>query len=569
MTKKILLAAVALAMAFGPISGAVKADSGEWQNVTADAAWSYTDYRVERLAFDSDVTAPFSLGDLVFVADPADTCQPTLCERYDLFMLKNGMQVELSNVPDELLNAESFAKNEDRLVFVNQEGLDDNHFSVMEIDPTDGSISTLVDDVFFNGAEDVAVMVDGDDIYFNPSFNYNNSASYDQSGVYVWDPAEKEADIIGKHWELRDEDIFDAQDGIVFEKLTFEDDSRQLWLGDTHNVNNMGMTREAIVNTWTDASGDIVTGRFLEDGSLEYFMFYTRYTFDPDSDAAPVRHEGEYLSWYRDLADSYQLSGDRMAWINAEDTLYVSDEDGDVMTIGTATGGAFVLESDRVFYASGASSFVYDFDSGLRTSIPFVVTDASDETVVGVDEGGNIWSHNLETGKSIKLGFGVDPMISDDAHVYWKGTDGEIYEATILPAAAMTIEAVQAMKTSTSNVVYLIDGSEKRTIPSESVYWSWFDSWSDVQTVSQTTLNSYTLDGTASFAPGSLVKLTTDSKVYVVGEDGKLHWITTQTVAYTIYGSDWNAGIVDISLADFTNYAVGIQIQSEHDIETI
>ena len=564
MTKKLTLAAVALAMAIAPFSGAVKADAGEWENLAAEAAWNYGDYRVERLSFDSDVTAPFSLGELVFVADPTDSG-----DRYDLYMLKNGMSVAIPNVPAELMSAERFAKNESRLVYVNQTGTSSDRFAVMEIDPTDGSTSTLIEDAFFNGATAVNVMTDGDDVYFEANIDHKGATTTNQSGIYIWDAAEREADIIGRHWELRMEELFDAKDGIAFEKLTFDDSSKQLWIGDTHNVNYLGMTREAIPGTWTDASGNMFTGRILEDGTFEYFMFYTRYTFDPDVDAAPVRHEGEYLSWYLPVESSYQYAGDLLAWMDPENDLYVSDEDGDVTLIASGTSGAFLLEEDRIFYGVGASGMMVDLDSGAMESIPFAVTDASGDTLVGTDEGGNIWSYNLETGKSVKLGFGVDPMISDDTHVYWKGTDGNIYEATILPSAGMTTEAVAAMKLSTSNVVYLIDGSSRKTIPSEAVYFSWFASWDSVQTVSQDTLNSYSLSGSATFAPGSLVKMTNDPKVYVVGEDGKLHWITSQTVAYTIYGADWNQGIVDISFADFTSYPVGTQIQSEHDIDLI
>ncbi|MFH1434040.1 MAG: hypothetical protein ABIG32_04060 [Candidatus Uhrbacteria bacterium] len=68
---------------------------------------------------------------------------------------------------------------------------------------------------------------------------------------------------------------------------------------------------------------------------------------------------------------------------------------------------------------------------------------------------------------------------------------------------------------------------------------------------------------------GAKLKLTGDPKVYVVGEDGKLHWIISQAVAYAIYGNTWNQNITEINNLNLVNYSFGTSITSEADINII
>jgi hypothetical protein len=562
MLKKITLAVMGFSMAALPMLSAVHASAGGWESIQAEAAWDYGSYRVERLAFSDNAVGPFSLGDSVFVAEPTDICTLTHCDRYELSKLENGARLSFENVPDEALDAFRYELNDGRLAYVNPLE-DDNHFSVVERDLETGDTTVLIEDVFLTGVEDIDALVDGDDVYLEAKLNFNNS-SVNQSAIYVWNPAKSVAEILGTHWELRQENLLDAEDGVALEMLEFDEGYKQLWFGDTHNVDYFGMTRTAISGTWTEPHGDIIAAHFLNDGTLEYFQYFVRYTYNPGVDAAPVRHDGQELSWYRDLDSTYQMVGDRLAWIDAQDNVYVSD-DGDVVKLGTAARGSFLLEDDRVYWATPDAGKVYDFDTKSTTETDIGVTDTADGAVVGLDESGTVWYQNTDTGATLSLGFGTNAVISDNAHVYWLGTDGLIYEATILPSAG----TMQAMKLSTSPIVYLIQGDERMTIPSEAVYFSYFDSWTSVQTVSSTTLNGYTLNGTAKFAPGTKVKFTDGPRVYVVGDDGQLHWIVSQTVAYSLYGTTWAQDILTVTTGQMAGYPIGDVIESESDISLI
>jgi len=565
MTKKLVFSVIALAMAVSPFLS-VNADNGNWDAAISAAAWNYGDYRVERIAFASDAVGPISLGDFALVAEPVDSCKPNDCGVYDVYMLKDGMKRLLTNVPAEAFDAQRFSINDGRFVFVSQIDWKGDHYAVTELD-SDGNAGQIVDDVFFSGVEDISVIIDGYDTYFTVAHDYTGKTSVNQAGVYLYDAAEGDADIIGKHYELRNEQLLDATDGVALIKMEFDSGNKQLWLGDTHNYNNLGMTREAISGTWIDPDADIFAGHFVNDNTVEFFMNYVRYTYDIDSETLTA-FDGEYLNWYRDAADSYQVNGGLMAWVDPSDTLYLS-VDGVAEEIDTAKDGQFLLEDGRLFYASGLEGKMYDVDSGKTTSLPFAVTDSDgDDVVVGLDAGGNVQYLDMATDRSYELGFGSAPVLSDDMHVYWMGMDGSIYEGTVSLPSAKSVGDVRAVKVLGDNTVYLIVDGERLAVPSEKTYFTWFSSWNDVDTVSASTLSAYEDGGTATFAPGTKVKLAYDPKVYVVGDDGKLHWLMTETVAYSIFGSTWNKGIVSITQQDLVTNPLGASVSTERDLQS-
>lgn len=565
--KTLLLAVVGAALVANPLFSLVRAGTGAWERLMASAAWSYDGYRVERLTpFKSGTIGPISLGDVSLIAEPSDMCGPSVpCDRYDATLLNGGMKTELENIPASALDPIRFAKNGNRMVYVNPLETND-HFAVVEQDFTTGEAKTLVADVFLNGATNVDVLVDGADIYLDAHLAYDSGKTSHQSAVYMWDPAATEAKIIGKHYELRAEELLDAQDDVALVKLTFADGYKELWFHDTRNVDYKGMTRVAIPKTWTEPNGDIVGAHFLPDGSIEYFQYFVRYTYNPKTDSVPVRHETEQLSWFRPLSDAIQLSGNRLAWVNAEDKLFVS-ENGVVTPLGTAVGGTFLLTDTKVFYATSSGSNAYTFATKTTTSYNIPVTDFTETAITGRDVNGVVWYQDFVTGAVVRLGYGADPVFSDARHIYWRGVDGNFYEATVTDATAAA--GMRAVKVSGSPIVYLLDGTVRRTIPSEAVYFSYFDSWNKVETISASSLNAYALDGKAGFAVGTRVKFADTPKVYVVGADHKLHWIASQSVAFDIYGENWNKGIVNVTWSDMVDYGYGTNVLTERDISAI
>ena len=71
------------------------------------------------------------------------------------------------------------------------------------------------------------------------------------------------------------------------------------------------------------------------------------------------------------------------------------------------------------------------------------------------------------------------------------------------------------------------------------------------------------------FASGTRVKAIGNPRVYMVGTDGNLHWIVSETVASAIYGSAWNKGIVEVNSTDLWRYVTGKNVDSELSVKAI
>ncbi|MEA3248926.1 MAG: hypothetical protein U9Q03_01040 [Patescibacteria group bacterium] len=107
--------------------------------------------------------------------------------------------------------------------------------------------------------------------------------------------------------------------------------------------------------------------------------------------------------------------------------------------------------------------------------------------------------------------------------------------------------------------VYYVGGDAKRYVfPNSKVYFSWYENFDAVKTVSQAELSSLMIGGNITYRPGTrLVKIISDPRVYAVEPGGVLRPIASEDVARTLYGSNWNTIIDDVPDAYFTNYSIG------------
>ncbi|MFZ6014770.1 MAG: hypothetical protein ACOYUZ_00220 [Patescibacteria group bacterium] len=121
---------------------------------------------------------------------------------------------------------------------------------------------------------------------------------------------------------------------------------------------------------------------------------------------------------------------------------------------------------------------------------------------------------------------------------------------------ARVIEPGELIKGSTPAVYYYTDG-KRYVFPTEAVYMSWYKNFDTINTVADDTLAKLPLGGNVTFQPGSMVKLTTDPKVYLVEEGNTLRWIETEEAAKQLYGDGWASMVKDISDAYFVDYKIG------------
>lgn len=570
MLKKTIILTFALAIAVCPLLPKVFADSGAWKPTVANAAWDYGTYRVERMALDSDAEGPYQFNDAVFVVETAESCQsPDTCESVDMTMLKDGKSLEILDATNRVTDAFWHIAQDGRFIYMVSANTGSTWGTVYEYDAVNGTVATLTD--LTRASNSLAFMTfatDGDRIYTSTLQKEKVTGDVGSAlSVYDYGSGFTRNDFtyqLTAPWQ----EIVDVYDGLALVKFEFSGGFEQLWL-----INQTARSMEAIPDTWTENGADILGAHFLSDGSVRYFRNYRLWSYMPGRDETPVDAGGAFLSWFVPAQDAIQINGDRMAYIDDENGLYLSDTSG-VRKLGVATDGVFNLTSNALYFQNLEGEYVgYNFVDKTFETRNYHVTDSQDGILVGVDKVGDVWYENTTNGYLLNVGYGGTPMLSDSEHAYWRGVDGNIYEATFSPILDLERPQAQVYSAYGSKAVYLVSGDDMWLVPSPEVYHTWFDSWDKIVRVSPATINAYLhrhdFKGDLKFAAGTRVMTATSPRVYVVGSDYELHWITTETVANEIYGAGWNKGIVVVNDTYLWKYANGVDVDSGDDVRSI
>lgn len=119
------------------------------------------------------------------------------------------------------------------------------------------------------------------------------------------------------------------------------------------------------------------------------------------------------------------------------------------------------------------------------------------------------------------------------------------------------------VRTQDSSTLYcLLDGPYRLVFPTEKAFFSWFPDFTSVVYVAASNLADYRLAGNVTMKAGSLVKIQTDSKVYVVTDSlGTLRWVQTEDRARELFGDAWATKVSDVPVEFFANYRVGEPVE--------
>ncbi len=129
--------------------------------------------------------------------------------------------------------------------------------------------------------------------------------------------------------------------------------------------------------------------------------------------------------------------------------------------------------------------------------------------------------------------------------------------ASIVPSAAHAamLSTGALIKASGPAVYYYAADGKRYVFPNSTTYFTWYQDFSSVQTISDADLAAISIGGNVTIRPGTrLVKITTDPKVYAVTPGGVLNWVASESVATALWGSNWAHNVVDVSDAFFVNY---------------
>ena len=135
-----------------------------------------------------------------------------------------------------------------------------------------------------------------------------------------------------------------------------------------------------------------------------------------------------------------------------------------------------------------------------------------------------------------------------------------------MPVKAANLSAGDLIKASQPAVYYYGADGKRYVFPNEKTYNTWYSDFSSVKTITDAELAALSIGGNATYKPGvKMVKITTDPKVYAVASGGTLRWVKSESLAVSLYGSDWSKKVEDIPDAFFTNYKVGADITVSTD----
>ncbi len=125
------------------------------------------------------------------------------------------------------------------------------------------------------------------------------------------------------------------------------------------------------------------------------------------------------------------------------------------------------------------------------------------------------------------------------------------------------IGGIRYVKSPDISTVFLVDEDNVRNpYPHYHVWESYFgNDYSSVEIISQNNILQYLLGKNIFFKIGSLMKITSDTKVYQVAENGILHWIKSEETAKRLFGDNWAKLVYDLPEVFFGDYTIGDPIE--------
>lgn len=190
----------------------------------------------------------------------------------------------------------------------------------------------------------------------------------------------------------------------------------------------------------------------------------------------------------------------------------------------------------------------------------------------------------------------VDALVTDESDDYFSVTSEE--EATdaededsddVVPSTGETglspvtgeeeeisdVEAGMYVRSVYFDTVYYIDEIDgelvRRPFTDAQTYFTYQNSWSSVETVTDATLPTLSLGSPMLPKAGVvLVKVQSDARTYALEEvDGEvfLRWITSESAAQSLFGSDWADYVIDVSATLFPRFEQGDDVDSADDYD--
>ena len=112
--------------------------------------------------------------------------------------------------------------------------------------------------------------------------------------------------------------------------------------------------------------------------------------------------------------------------------------------------------------------------------------------------------------------------------------------------------------TSFSAVYYMGEDGFRYVFPNDKTYATWYSNFDSVKMLSDKDLATIQMGGNVTYKPGvKMIKINSDPKTYFVTQGGILRWVSSEADATAMYGTNWNTKIDDVQDSFFGNYTIG------------
>lgn len=118
------------------------------------------------------------------------------------------------------------------------------------------------------------------------------------------------------------------------------------------------------------------------------------------------------------------------------------------------------------------------------------------------------------------------------------------------------------------SVYYVGEDDKRHPFLNETVYFSWYQDFDELEIVSSGTMADIELGETVLYQPGSvLVKFPTSPEIYAIGSKSELRAYESESLVEKDYGSRWKSKIVLVSEQQFSIFKIGSKIDSSGDFD--
>lgn len=249
--------------------------------------------------------------------------------------------------------------------------------------------------------------------------------------------------------------------------------------------------------------------------------------------------------------------------LTGQATLTVAPNTAATSSAGAAPTGYQVVGANYFNVTTTKASSTFDKDLTLTFSYADSLVTSMDESSLGLywyDETSKAWKALASTVDTAK-----NTVSAAVNHLTLFAIMGQA-AAEAAPTTTAVVAAGDLIQLVGSPTVYRLgDDGARHAFPDASTFASWGYSFSNVKMVTQETLQKYPLGTNVVYQPGSVLKLISVPKVYLVETPNVLRWVTTEAI-FKALGYSF-AMVKDLPEAFFGDYTVGEPITEDNAVD--